>query len=119
MNIAMKGYFCNPNASKNETHHHLLRRQNLPIVSEKPFSFSSYLILNNNDKKKKSLPPRIRAAAAEEANSTTNVTRTSDVKGSGTTARGRRLLKIREEKRKRELDRLHNYPAWAKCLLVS
>ncbi|KAK3011755.1 hypothetical protein RJ639_012300 [Escallonia herrerae] len=37
-------------------------------------------------------------------------------KGSGTTARGRRLLKIREEKRKRELERLHNYPAWAKVL---
>lgn len=35
-------------------------------------------------------------------------------KGSGTTARGRRLLKVREEKRKREYERLHNYPAWAK-----
>ncbi|KAJ7969430.1 DUF3531 domain-containing protein [Quillaja saponaria] len=38
------------------------------------------------------------------------------VKGSGTTARGRRLLRIREEKRQRELDRIHNYPAWAKVL---
>ncbi|KAK4778349.1 hypothetical protein SAY87_018536 [Trapa incisa] len=37
-------------------------------------------------------------------------------KGSGTTARGRRLLKVREEKRKREHDRLNNYPAWAKVL---
>ncbi|XP_057961975.1 uncharacterized protein LOC131153582 isoform X2 [Malania oleifera] len=37
-------------------------------------------------------------------------------KGSGTTARGRRLLRVREEKRKREFDRLHNYPAWAKVL---
>ncbi|PON68132.1 hypothetical protein PanWU01x14_096920 [Parasponia andersonii] len=37
-------------------------------------------------------------------------------KGSGTTARGRRLLRIREEKRKREYDRLHNYPSWAKVL---
>ncbi|XP_038971051.1 uncharacterized protein LOC103718539 [Phoenix dactylifera] len=37
-------------------------------------------------------------------------------KGSGTTARGRRLLKVREEKRKREYDRLHNYPTWAKIL---
>ncbi|XP_050230737.1 uncharacterized protein LOC126679800 [Mercurialis annua] len=35
---------------------------------------------------------------------------------SGTTARGRRLLKIREEKRKREYDRLQNYPSWAKVL---
>jgi len=37
-----------------------------------------------------------------------------DIKGSGTTARGRRLLKVREEKQKREYERLHNYPAWAK-----
>lgn len=37
-----------------------------------------------------------------------------DAKGSGTTARGRRLLKVREEKRKREYERLHNYPSWAK-----
>ncbi|KAH6815982.1 structural maintenance of chromosomes-like protein [Perilla frutescens var. hirtella] len=37
-------------------------------------------------------------------------------KGSGTTARGRRLLKVREEKRKRDHERLHNYPAWAKVL---
>ncbi|XP_031502857.2 uncharacterized protein LOC116265973 [Nymphaea colorata] len=36
--------------------------------------------------------------------------------GSGTSARGRRLLKIREEKRKREYDRIHNYPTWAKIL---
>ncbi|CAN0873407.1 hypothetical protein LINGRAHAP2_LOCUS10365 [Linum grandiflorum] len=35
---------------------------------------------------------------------------------SGTTARGRRLLKIREEKNKREWDRLHKYPSWAKVL---
>ncbi|KAF7112763.1 hypothetical protein RHSIM_RhsimUnG0195900 [Rhododendron simsii] len=37
-------------------------------------------------------------------------------KGSGTSARGRRLLKVEEEKRKREYDRLHTYPAWAKVL---
>ncbi|KAL3828450.1 hypothetical protein ACJIZ3_017252 [Penstemon smallii] len=37
-------------------------------------------------------------------------------KGSGTTARGRRLLKVREEKRKREFEHLHKYPAWAKVL---
>ncbi|XP_014517306.1 uncharacterized protein LOC106774780 [Vigna radiata var. radiata] len=39
-----------------------------------------------------------------------------DIKGSGTSARGRRLLKVREEKQKREYERLHNYPAWAKVL---
>ncbi|WOK98382.1 hypothetical protein Cni_G07093 [Canna indica] len=37
-------------------------------------------------------------------------------KGSGTTARGRRLLRVREEKRRREYERIHNYPAWAKIL---
>ncbi|EPS69860.1 hypothetical protein M569_04903, partial [Genlisea aurea] len=37
-------------------------------------------------------------------------------RGSGTTARGRRLLKVREEKRKKEHEKLHNYPAWAKVL---
>ncbi|CAL9104738.1 uncharacterized protein LOC135633248 isoform X1 [Musa acuminata AAA Group] len=37
-------------------------------------------------------------------------------KGSGTSARGRRLLKVREEKRKREYDRILNYPSWAKIL---
>lgn len=37
-------------------------------------------------------------------------------KGSGTSARGRRLLKLREEKHKREYERLHNYPTWAKVL---
>lgn len=36
------------------------------------------------------------------------------IKGSGTTARGRRLLRIRQDKLQREYDRLHNYPAWAK-----
>ncbi|GKC67713.1 hypothetical protein Tco_1100311 [Tanacetum coccineum] len=37
-------------------------------------------------------------------------------RGSRTTARGRRLLKVREEKRKREFDCLRNYPSWAKYL---
>lgn len=40
----------------------------------------------------------------------------NDAVVSGTTARGRRLLKIREEKGKREYGRLHNYPSWAKVL---
>lgn len=34
-------------------------------------------------------------------------------KMSGTSARERRLLRVREEKRKREFDRIHNYPTWA------
>ncbi|KAE8672670.1 alpha-galactosidase-like [Hibiscus syriacus] len=117
--MAVKGFSCNPNASITETHH-LLFRQNLPVASRQLFPnpfFASYPILNSNHNKKKTPILRIRAAAAaEESNSTVNVSSTSDVKGSGTTARGRRLLKIREEKRKREFDRLHNYPSWAKVL---
>ncbi|KAA8531405.1 hypothetical protein F0562_006099 [Nyssa sinensis] len=59
---------------------------------------------------------------SEDVNTSTSTSSSSGIlngraaKGSGTTARGRRLLKIREEKRKREYDRLHNYPAWAKVL---
>nr|XP_016514471.1 PREDICTED: uncharacterized protein LOC107831234 [Nicotiana tabacum] len=45
-----------------------------------------------------------------------DATSSSSAKGLGTTARGRRLLKVREEKMKREYERLHNYPAWAKVL---
>lgn len=37
-------------------------------------------------------------------------------KSSKTSARSRRLLKVQEEKRKREYDRIHNYPRWAKIL---
>lgn len=51
--------------------------------------------------------------------STSQILDREAAKGSGTTARGRRLLKIREEKRKREYDRLHNYPAWAKSFPFS
>lgn len=50
--------------------------------------------------------------------------RTSAVRGgaaenaaaSGTTARERRLVKVREERRRREYDREHTYPGWAKVL---
>ncbi|XP_066323023.1 uncharacterized protein [Miscanthus floridulus] len=35
---------------------------------------------------------------------------------SGTTARERRLVKVREERRRREYDREHTYPGWAKVL---
>ncbi|PQQ15189.1 uncharacterized protein Pyn_22426 [Prunus yedoensis var. nudiflora] len=67
-------------------------------------------------------PPRLLLLVCATANGTNTSTNElglgggGGAKGSGTTARGRRLLKIREEKRKREHDRLHNYPAWAKVL---
>nr|CAB3451570.1 unnamed protein product [Digitaria exilis] len=35
---------------------------------------------------------------------------------SGTTARERRLVKVREERRRREYDRENTYPGWAKVL---
>nr|GEY07188.1 glycoside hydrolase, clan GH-D [Tanacetum cinerariifolium] len=54
----------------------------------------------------KAKEPRFEAMKAAEA----------DVIGLGTTARGRRLLKVREEKRKREFHRRNNYPSWAKVL---
>ncbi|KAF6162916.1 hypothetical protein GIB67_021065 [Kingdonia uniflora] len=50
------------------------------------------------------------------SSSLTETTISTTTKGSGTTARGRRLLKVREEKRKREYDKIHNYPSWAKVL---
>ncbi|KAL8104322.1 hypothetical protein AgCh_028512 [Apium graveolens] len=70
-----------------------------------------------------SLPPRSFSSLSTSVNdistsasSSNQVLNANSAKGSGTTARGRRLLKVREEKRKREYDRLHNYPAWAKVL---
>ncbi|CAH8355770.1 unnamed protein product [Eruca vesicaria subsp. sativa] len=42
----------------------------------------------------------------------------AEKKRSGTTARGKRLLKVRDEKRKRKYDRLHDYPSWAKYSLL-
>lgn len=35
---------------------------------------------------------------------------------SGTTARERRLAKVREERRRREYDREHTYPGWARSV---
>ncbi|KAI4339316.1 hypothetical protein MLD38_024273 [Melastoma candidum] len=59
---------------------------------------------------------RVSAASTPREGSKEGVTDAAGTKGSGTTARGRRLLKVREEKRKREYDRVHNYPPWAKVL---
>ncbi|KAM0868996.1 hypothetical protein ACQ4PT_040957 [Festuca glaucescens] len=39
-----------------------------------------------------------------------------DAAASGTTARERRLTKVREERRRREYDRQHTYPGWARVL---
>ncbi|RDY00009.1 hypothetical protein CR513_16859, partial [Mucuna pruriens] len=50
------------------------------------------------------------------SNSNSSEIKPESIKGSGTSARGRRLLRIREEKQQREYERLNNYPAWAKVL---
>ncbi|KMZ66888.1 hypothetical protein ZOSMA_283G00110 [Zostera marina] len=78
------------------------------------FSFSSNrLIIHQTHLPSHSVVvPSHRAIRAVSA----RVEKTSDAKGSGTTARSRRLLRVREEKRKREYDRIHNYPTWAKIL---
>ncbi|CAK8533826.1 unnamed protein product [Lathyrus sativus] len=51
-----------------------------------------------------------------KSNNNGETDQSDSIKGSGTTARGRRLLKIRQDKQQREHERLHNYPAWAKIL---
>ncbi|GLT29206.1 hypothetical protein SLA2020_040870 [Shorea laevis] len=112
MNISIKAY-CYINPTKTVTHH-LFLRQNLSLLN--PSSSSSYPILRNGNKRKKAVHLCFWVAAEGESNLTTNIASTGYVKGSGTTARGRRLLRIREEKTKREYDHLHNYPAWAKVL---
>ncbi|KAJ6837211.1 uncharacterized protein M6B38_121720 [Iris pallida] len=40
----------------------------------------------------------------------------TEAKSSSTSARERRLLRVREEKRRRDYDRAHNYPQWAKII---
>ncbi|KAH7690003.1 hypothetical protein IHE45_02G018600 [Dioscorea alata] len=86
----------------------------------------SWLLLQSPFPKPKHIHHKIKhrlsiAAMTSESNEGTSTAAEGDVysreaKGSGTTARGRRLLRVREEKRKREYDRIHNYPAWAKVL---
>lgn len=109
-------------SKKTQTHFHLLNQlSNLSILQRNHFSFSNSLTVfpinkNYNFPLIKTVP-RLRPihAAAAATNDGDNSERNEVVaKGSGTTARGRRLLKVREEKRKREYDRLHKYPSWAK-----
>ncbi|KAM7276038.1 hypothetical protein ACFE04_017904 [Oxalis oulophora] len=89
----------NPNPCLMITKHH---------KTNYPFSFS---YINNNTNNKK----LIKASSSEDFYMSKNDD-DDNVKGSGTTARERRLLKVREEKRKRDFDRIHNYPSWAKVL---
>ncbi|XP_078427395.1 structural maintenance of chromosomes-like protein, putative (DUF3531) [Wolffia australiana] len=67
---------------------------------------------SSGPKSPRALPAMEIASAVEKEESFSRAA----AKGSGTTARERRLLRVREEKRKREFDRANNYPAWAKVL---
>lgn len=62
--------------------------------------------------------PKLRLPVAKARNGGPEEVKFGDgcAKGSGSSARTRRLLKVREEKRKREYERTHNYPSWAKVL---
>uniref|UniRef100_A0A9I9D1P9 Uncharacterized protein n=1 Tax=Cucumis melo TaxID=3656 RepID=A0A9I9D1P9_CUCME len=98
--------FTNPNSTCNFHSNTRFFPQSLASVPEfHPISLRSRALLSENGDDSKF-----------DAMSTSTPTTTDPKKSSGTSARSRRLLKLREEKRKREHDRLHNYPAWAKVL---
>lgn len=81
-------------------------------------------LLRSSTVKTTSLRPRPRAVIVSVCNDNFDTDSSSissgrkdeAIKGSGTTARARRLLRIREEKQQREYDRLNNYPSWARVL---
>ncbi|KAE8648627.1 uncharacterized protein LOC101211689 [Cucumis sativus] len=98
--------FTNPNSTCIFHSNTRFFPQSLTSIPEfRPISLRSRALLSENGDDSKF-----------DAVSTSTPTATDAKKSSGTSARSRRLLKLREEKRKREHDRLHNYPAWAKVL---
>lgn len=100
------------NHSPPPSSHHLLSQ---PFLSHRPNqSAETTLSCSNNTVTKKR--PLINCAASRASGSSAAEEDGDGARGSGTSARGRRLLRVREEKRKREYDRLHNYPQWAKIL---
>ncbi|XP_061337385.1 uncharacterized protein LOC133284400 isoform X2 [Gastrolobium bilobum] len=88
------------------------------------FSSSSFAVADSNNLLRLRQPqpqPLLVSASAPLSNNDDDANdssagRRQSIKGSGTTARGRRLLRIRDEKQQRENYRLNNYPAWAKVL---
>ncbi|XAR71163.1 hypothetical protein NMG60_11028297 [Bertholletia excelsa] len=101
------------------SYHPLLAAQFSILLSDKVSFPKESMAINVNSSQHIPVFP---AAAASDSNgdvhesSKNGMLNGKTAKGSGTTARNRRLLKVREEKRKREYDHLHNYPAWAKVL---
>lgn len=113
---------------RNETHHlQLVNRLSNPAfhswasnsLTVFPNSKSEFFSAIKTAKKGPRLQP-IHAAANEDGGRSRSSERNevAGAKGSGTSARGRRLLKVREEKRRREYDRLHKYPSWAKLVTL-
>ncbi|CAL0302826.1 unnamed protein product [Lupinus luteus] len=72
----------------------------------------SHKHFNSNNKILHPPPLTVSASSSSSNNNNNDVVSTK----SGTSARGRRLLKVREEKQQREYDRVHKYPSWAKVL---
>ncbi|CAL1390215.1 unnamed protein product [Linum trigynum] len=87
----------------------------IPPLSSFPPSFARPPASSSSD-----YPDNYEASASDYrhngASSSAGSSSSSGTVVSGTSARSRRLLKIREQKTKRELDRLHQYPSWAKVL---
>lgn len=114
----------------NETHHlQLLNQLSNPAfqfwasnsLTVFPNSKSECFSVITTAKKGPRLQPIHAAASEDGGRSSSGRNKRNEVvgaKGSGTSARGRRLLKVREEKRRREHDRLHNYPSWAKLVTL-
>ncbi|KAF2312327.1 hypothetical protein GH714_034258 [Hevea brasiliensis] len=89
-----------------------------------PFGWSSSCPNAHSHTQRKRMPGRLQLTSSSSSSGDASISNDKTLNNgknngavvSGTTARGRRLLKIREEKRRREFDRLHNYPSWAKVL---
>ena len=93
---------CPPSPSPSPTVY-ISKKKQMPLFPISSSSSSSWV--SNNES----------GATASTSKNSSSSSREIEVT-TGSSARGRRLLKIREEKRKRQLDNLHNYPAWAKVL---
>ena len=61
-------------------------------------------------------PPRLQLQRATATATAAGDDAVAEAAASGTTARERRLAKVREERRRREYDRQHTYPGWARSV---
>lgn len=79
---------------------------------------SQHSLFNNSSSSSSSQlkRPTTVLVSLSKSNNNGEIDTSDSIKGSGTTARGRRVLRIRQDKQQREYERVHNYPAWAKIL---